>query len=46
LRPAVTAYASLPLELLLPSMPLQEDTRAPDDMTESRRNSPATRGLP
>ncbi|WP_158002573.1 transposase [Methyloterricola oryzae] len=31
LRPAVTVYASLPLEASLPSVPLQEDTRAPED---------------
>jgi hypothetical protein len=41
LRPAVTAYAGLPLEVPLPSVPLQEDTLASEEMTESRRNSPA-----
>jgi len=41
LRPAVTAYADLPLDAPLPSVPLQEDTRAPEGMAETRRHSPA-----
>jgi hypothetical protein len=41
LRPAVTAYAGLPLEVPLPSKPLQEDTRTPEEVAESQRHSPA-----
>jgi hypothetical protein len=41
LRPAATAYAGLPLDVTLPSVPPLEGSPASEEVAETRRHSPA-----